>query len=784
MKGFKKIDEISLGECEILLKKERDPHKTDAIKQRIERLEEEKKKQDEECFKECKNIIDYQNYLKYFPAGIHASEVPGIICKLESKSEEETFKSCQIIGQYQEYLMKYPRGRYVKNATEKIDDLFFEENKGSKRKCEKYLSRYPGGRHVNQAKERIAKSVRNRWIFIIVIIIIILAIIIGYKPSGDIVFSKTDDHKSTLSRFKVSLVTTSAPSLPFLSFPIIVAPQSSSSKTVSFKKEGGTQEVSFSVKSSDENIEVDTDESWIKVKKISKGIITITVSKNEGDKRRGEVNIKAYATLVGARTGRSTTGTIYVEQESGKASRLTPSNEHLSFGYDVGQRTITVDTDGFWEITTSTESWCHLTKSGNQINIRLDRNPGPERTDYFVIGSGDLTARVDITQKTNPSYTGAKILSTNVTTEDNIEGEKGISVHLKFSTYNMKNKECEVVCLFYDSDGNALVDKNQKYCTSNGKVSSRRIIKPEYGESQYEDFIISIPGSELHLESLNRQSLRVDVIVNDISAKKSTELCRKQGTNFYYTPDNSYLKINGETDITTHFSPTGGRVTYRVSTNASTYDVWGVPSWCSVENKTATSFVLVCNSNNSREAKSDYMKVKANGKEVRIDIKQDGRTGPYAEIEELWVDHDVTEDNIKGMRIHTTYKVSGLLNQTIFCKIAFYQGDNITPLHDQSGRSLIKQVQGDAIYEESIWRDRKIFIPYSFLNMGPGTGTLSFDVIITDEKGNTLVRKDNYQFQYTNTITPPTYTPPSYIPYTPYTPYVPYVPTYTPYIFY
>ena len=39
MKGFKKLDEISLGECEILLKKERDPHKIDAIKQRIERLE-------------------------------------------------------------------------------------------------------------------------------------------------------------------------------------------------------------------------------------------------------------------------------------------------------------------------------------------------------------------------------------------------------------------------------------------------------------------------------------------------------------------------------------------------------------------------------------------------------------------------------------------------------------------------------------------------------------------------------------------------------------------------
>ena len=132
MKGFKVIDELSLGECKQLLETERDPHIIDEIKQHIDRLEEEKKKQDEKCFKKCKSIIDYQNYLKIFPAGIHASEVPGIISKLESKSEEDTFKSCQAIGQFQDYIMKYPRGRYVKEATERIDDLFLKKTKGQK----------------------------------------------------------------------------------------------------------------------------------------------------------------------------------------------------------------------------------------------------------------------------------------------------------------------------------------------------------------------------------------------------------------------------------------------------------------------------------------------------------------------------------------------------------------------------------------------------------------------------------------------------------------------------
>ena len=83
----------------------------------------------------------------------------------------------------------------------------------------------------------------------------------------------------------------------------------------------------------------------------------------------------------------------------------------------------------------------------------------------------------------------------------------------------------------------------------------------------------------------------------------------------------SYLTVDNQTAISTSFSASGGTETFYVSTDGS-WTTWGVPSWCSVEDKTSTSFRLRCDPNTSSSSRSDYMKVKAGDREVRIDITQ------------------------------------------------------------------------------------------------------------------------------------------------------------------
>lgn len=84
----------------------------------------------------------------------------------------------------------------------------------------------------------------------------------------------------------------------------------------------------------------------------------------------------------------------------------------------------------------------------------------------------------------------------------------------------------------------------------------------------------------------------------------------------------TYLTVDSKTAVSTTFSLNGGSETFYVKTDASSWDTWGVPSWCKIIEKTESSFTIKCEPNTTGSTRTDYMKIKAGGKEVRIDIKQ------------------------------------------------------------------------------------------------------------------------------------------------------------------
>ena len=447
---------------------------------------------------------------------------------------------------------------------------------------------------------------------------------------------------------------------------------------------------------------------------------------------------------------------IRVDILQGKRNSLTVSTESLSFSSAGGSRTITVNSSSSWKIGTKTYDWGHLSTDGNTVTLRVDANTSTNsRTDYFTIKSGNLEKRINISQSANTQTTSnnATIKSVYVSNDADVDGEKGLSVKVSFDVSGMKGHNGRVSCYFYDTNGNALIDRNNRYHTSGtpSNVSSGEDIKPRYDNSTYTDFEIKIPYSELHLSSTYSRTLRVDVVVWDYYSGSGKEVARKDGTTFTCVPNISYLKVDGSTtNKSKYFGESGGREYYSVNTSASTYETWGVPSWCRIENKTSSGFTLVCERNTSRSSRSDYMKVKAAGKEIRIDIEQEASSGPTASITSVEQIHNVINGYVKGMNLKLKFDVSGMQGRIVKATAWFYYADNSTKLNNAYGGQVSVSSSDRAPYENTTFT-MNLFMPYPGLNMVPGwSGSLSFDIVIYDGSGNVLARKNNYSFTFSN----------------------------------
>lgn len=447
---------------------------------------------------------------------------------------------------------------------------------------------------------------------------------------------------------------------------------------------------------------------------------------------------------------------IRVDISQGKRNSLTVSTESLSFSSAGGSRTITVNSSSSWKIGTKTYDWGHLSTDGNTVTIRVDANTSTNsRTDYFTIKSGNLEKRINISQSGNTQTTSnnATIKSVYVSNDADVDGEKGLSVKVSFDVSGMKGHEGRVSCYFYDSNGNALIDKNNRYNTSGtpSNVASGEDIKPPYDNCTYTDFEIKIPYSELHLSSTYSRTLRVDVIVWDNYSGSGKEVARKDGTTFVCVPNVSYLKVDGTTtNKSKYFGESGGREYYSVSTSASSYETWGVPSWCRIENKTSSGFTLVCERNNSRSSRNDFMKVEAAGKEIRIDIEQAASSGPTASITSIEQVHNVMNGFVKGMNIKLKFDVSGMQGRTVKATAWFYYADNYTKLINAYGNQVSVSSSDTAPYENTTFTTT-LFMPYQGLNMAYGwSGSLTFDIAIYDSSGNKLARQDNNSFTFSN----------------------------------
>ncbi len=195
----------------------------------------------------------------------------------------------------------------------------------------------------------------------------------------------------------------------------------------------------------------------------------------------------------------------------------------------------------------------------------------------------------------------------------------------------------------------------------------------------------------------------------------------------------SYLRVNGSSSTQYYdVSASSQTKTFNVSSSDSYY-VRNLPSWCSVTNKYSGSFGLKINANKS-SYRSDWFTVECGGKSVRIYIRQAANTAPTGEIHKVWVDHNVYEDGVKGMRVHVKFSVYGMKGKSGQCALYFYdnQGESLRDINQRYRTSNGNVATHDDFtpgYENTIYNDFDVFMPYSELHI-TRSGSYKFDVIV------------------------------------------------------
>lgn len=248
-------------------------------------------------------------------------------------------------------------------------------------------------------------------------------------------------------------------------------------------------------------------------------------------------------------------------------SYLSISPNNVSIEAAGGSKTFSISSNSSWHISTNTANWGHLTRNGNTLTLRVDANPKNEnRTDYFVIRSGNRMQRVNITQ----------------------QGETTLSLS-------------STVMLFSPPGSYKSVEVNTN------------------GTWNYDN-----AASWVHL-SKNGNQLAISVDENSGTTNRTSSITVRAGNK----SQTIYITQTGETRLEVSeknlsFSHNGGYSIVNVTSNDSWRIGVGTASWGHAY-KSGNHVMVNVSKNKKRYIRRDYFTIKANDKEERVDITQYGR---------------------------------------------------------------------------------------------------------------------------------------------------------------
>ncbi|WP_106832052.1 BACON domain-containing protein [Parabacteroides pacaensis] len=216
------------------------------------------------------------------------------------------------------------------------------------------------------------------------------------------------------------------------------------------------------------------------------------------------------------------------------------------------------------------------------------------------------------------------------------------------------------------------------------------------------------------------------------------------------------LLVNDKKIVDSNLSASSGQITYQVNTDADSYEVTSLSSWFKVIAQGSESFTISYEDNPKRTERTDWFKVKAEGMEVKINLTQAAQKST-AQIETITVEHDVYEDDVKGMKIHLKFSVQNMKGIKGRCVAYMYYEDG-TPLKDTNGSYRTTDGQCSfgkdftPTYDSLTFNDFVIFVPLKELEADKGEHNMKFSCTIWDKSSDSstsIARSDYYSFTLT-----------------------------------
>ena len=479
-------------------------------------------------------------------------------------------------------------------------------------------------------------------------------------------------------------------------------------ESLSIPNEGTSIELELSTDATSSSISAVSSEDWIDCR-VSGKTLYISANTNSKKERSASVTITAYSSFFGSELSDRKQTTITVSQETGYASYLRVSNDDIYLTANGGTSSISINTDGIFVVSTAPASWVSTSINGKTLNLECSENAGIARDCYLILKSGTKTLRLDITQA------GKSATRLDVSTSDVEFSANGGSRTIEIYT----DGECQI----------STQPESWAHANINGNSISLSV--DENPGKKRTDYFVIKSGS--YTERINISQ------------------AGKQAS--FLNPSQTDISVS-------HY---GGTRTITVSTDGTWEFGTDTESWIDLS-RSGNTITLDISSHSGSSDRSDYFTIKSGNLEKRINITQSADNTPGAEVNRVWVEHNIQRTGYNSvynaywgwqqvpytynvMRIHVDFDVDNMKGKTIRVCAYFYDEDgdkmrSSSNSYKTSDGQVTVQGTATATYKNTNWSNFTLEIPYSAITKGDN----KFVIQIQDNNGKYLGESDYEYF--------------------------------------
>lgn len=229
----------------------------------------------------------------------------------------------------------------------------------------------------------------------------------------------------------------------------------------------------------------------------------------------------------------------------------------------------------------------------------------------------------------------------------------------------------------------------------------------------------------------------------------NTKLLYTQSFTVKDTQTTTYLTVS-KSEL--YFDAGGGTKTITVTSNKDWEISVDTYSWGHLT-RNGSTLTLKVDENTESTERTDYFKLSAGDKEVKINITQEGQkiTG---EIKDITVEHNVFKDGVKGMKILVDFSVQNMKGIDGSCAVYFYyeNGNRVMDKNQKyktaDGHAATHTTIRPGYHPKTVYTDLEIFMPYNELEVGIGKHSLKFYCVIWEHSTSSAVSVAESQYYF------------------------------------